>query len=62
MMYLMTESDRVGNRPVWSEYMVSRTLYTFVYILRSFLPLNLVVLPTSNGVALGWVVLTFLRD
>ena len=60
-MYLLPDNDRFGIYCVWLEYMVSHTLYTFVKMLRSFLPLSLLVLQISNGCALDLVDRTFWR-
>ena len=58
---LLPVSDRVGNCPVWSEKIVSRTSYTVVHMSRCFLPLSLLVSQTSRGTALGFIDRTFLR-
>jgi hypothetical protein len=59
MMYLSPQRDRMKNWPVWLEYMVSRTMYVWVYTLRNFLPWRWEVSHVSSGVALTLVDCTF---
>ncbi len=62
MMNLLPQRDWMGNWPVWLENMVSRTMYVWVYTLRTFLPWRWEVLHVSSGVALTLVDCTFFLD
>ncbi len=54
-MYLLPQGNQMGNRPVWSENMVSRTMYVWVYTSQTFLLWRWEVLHVSSGVALTLV-------
>ncbi len=59
MMYLLPQRDWMGNWPVWLENMVLRTMYVWVFTLRTFLPWRWEVSYVSIGVALTLVDRTF---
>ncbi len=59
MMYLLPWKDPMENWPVWSENMVLRTMYVWVYMLRTYLPRRWKVSHVSNSATFALVGCTF---